>query len=493
MTNINRTFVSHIILILCITIFIILRIPSLFEPHWYGDEGVYAGVAYAMEHGRTLYTEVWDNKPPGIYFLYMLGNPENRLLVIRLLNILAGALTIAGLLSLMKRLQFNTIASTLSLGLATFLLGTPLFEGNIANGENFFLPFIVWGLYFGLSHKSRDLFIAGCIFGLGFWIKFHPFFDLCALALYSAIISYKKSYTQAFRSVATLFLGFLLPIIALFGYLIYHDTLIIGLKTIFLGNVSYTRVFQLPYLTQEVRIGLLITALTTACWLFSRRKISRNALFILCVFCIEYFAALLSGRRYTHYLLGVIPGLSLLVGFTLSKLWEYKHLARSAFLTSVISISLILGFYIFSLGDGYLLDTDPISYYSKFFSYIRGEKSYFLNPIEERIQKLNSRLRTKYVGAKIHLYTDNPWYYDQTQTVPPLSFIPAYHQALRENGQQLYIQELEALQPTLIVVEKSSYRAVLFTTYLDTHFVNDGEDETFIYYIKRDARLSVRR
>ena len=107
MKNITKTFTSSIILILSIIIFIILRIPSLAEPHWYGDEGVYAGVAYAMENGKVLYTQVWDNKPPGIYFLYMMGNSENRLMVIRILNILAGVLSIAGIADVYKR-QDNT-------------------------------------------------------------------------------------------------------------------------------------------------------------------------------------------------------------------------------------------------------------------------------------------------------------------------------------------------------------------------------------------------
>lgn len=60
---------------IAVTAFIILRLPSLFEPHWYGDEAVYAAVAHAIEKGRTLYVDVWDNKPPGIYFIYMIGDP----------------------------------------------------------------------------------------------------------------------------------------------------------------------------------------------------------------------------------------------------------------------------------------------------------------------------------------------------------------------------------------------------------------------------------
>ena len=49
---------------------IALRLPSLIEPHHYGDEGVFAAVAHALLHGRALYLGAWDDKPPGVYWLY---------------------------------------------------------------------------------------------------------------------------------------------------------------------------------------------------------------------------------------------------------------------------------------------------------------------------------------------------------------------------------------------------------------------------------------
>lgn len=487
MKQITKTFISPIILILFIIIFIILRIPSLSEPHWYGDEGVYAGVAYAMEHGKILYSQVWDNKPPGIYFIYMLGNPGNRLFIIRFLNIVAGVLSLAGLAALIKKLQFHTIAAYITLALTVFLLGTPILEGNIANAENFFLPTVIWGLYFGLSQNYKNLFIAGIIFGLGFWIKFHPLFDMSALALFIMFTQYQKDYKKMLLSLCALGCGFLIPIGLLLLYLIYHNTLVIGLKTIFLGNVQYTKMYQLPYLTQEVRLFFLAGAYGLAFYLYHIKKISKTALFILCIFLIEYFSALLSGRRYTHYLIAVITGLSLLIGFTVGKCWEYKHLVRSRIFAILIFIILVGGFHIFALGEGYLLDTNPIKYYWKYYEFQIGSKDYFLKPIELRIAGLNDKLTTKYAGLSVYLNVDNPWYYDQTATVPLLTFVPAYHQDLRENGRNLYIEELTKANPSLIVFEKGSYANELFKEYLAKKYIKDDEDETFEYYVLKNG------
>src|SRR3989344_2955457 len=48
----------------------VLRFPSLFEPFWYGDEGIFAAVARNLNQGGVLYQTAWDNKPPMIYLTY---------------------------------------------------------------------------------------------------------------------------------------------------------------------------------------------------------------------------------------------------------------------------------------------------------------------------------------------------------------------------------------------------------------------------------------
>ena len=48
----------------------VLRFPSLFEPFWYGDEGIFAAVGRNLNLGGTLYKDAWDNKPPMIYLTY---------------------------------------------------------------------------------------------------------------------------------------------------------------------------------------------------------------------------------------------------------------------------------------------------------------------------------------------------------------------------------------------------------------------------------------
>jgi len=128
---------QHIILLILFGLYIILRIPSLFEPHWYVDEGIYAAIANAITHGKKLYIDVFDNRLLGIYYLYALGSSVDRLLIMRLLNFAAGFITLVGIYFLGLKLQLKRY-TFFALSIAVFFLGAPIIEANIANTENFF-------------------------------------------------------------------------------------------------------------------------------------------------------------------------------------------------------------------------------------------------------------------------------------------------------------------------------------------------------------------
>src|SRR4030065_1696497 len=61
---------ENMILGIALFIIFIFRLPSLFEPYWYGDEGIFAAVARNLNLGGVLYETAWDNKPPMIYLTY---------------------------------------------------------------------------------------------------------------------------------------------------------------------------------------------------------------------------------------------------------------------------------------------------------------------------------------------------------------------------------------------------------------------------------------
>jgi 4-amino-4-deoxy-L-arabinose transferase-like glycosyltransferase len=83
-------------------IFFLLRLPSIVEPYWYGDEGIYEVIGQGLRSGRLLYTQLWDNKPPVLYLIYALfdGNQSS----VRLTSLIIGLFTVIAFFYLAKRL-----------------------------------------------------------------------------------------------------------------------------------------------------------------------------------------------------------------------------------------------------------------------------------------------------------------------------------------------------------------------------------------------------
>jgi hypothetical protein len=52
---------------------VLLRFSSFFQSILSWDESLYLLVAEKLLDGYPLYKEIWDNKPPGIYFVFLLA------------------------------------------------------------------------------------------------------------------------------------------------------------------------------------------------------------------------------------------------------------------------------------------------------------------------------------------------------------------------------------------------------------------------------------
>lgn len=51
---------------------LILRLPSVAQPLGI-DQSLWASAVFGMEHGQRLYRDVWEQRPPGIYWIYLAG------------------------------------------------------------------------------------------------------------------------------------------------------------------------------------------------------------------------------------------------------------------------------------------------------------------------------------------------------------------------------------------------------------------------------------
>src|SRR4030042_3680736 len=133
---------------------LLLRLPLLFEPFTYADEGIYLTLGQALKKGLVLYRDIHDNKPPLLYLLAALTGSFSLYRLVYFLWGLATIFVFHRLASILfPKSQKAVIASTSFFAILTSL---PMFEGNVANAENFMLLPILAGFYLILKFLGQS-------------------------------------------------------------------------------------------------------------------------------------------------------------------------------------------------------------------------------------------------------------------------------------------------------------------------------------------------
>src|SRR3981081_988831 len=166
---------------------LLIRIPTLSEPGWYYDEGVFTSVAWANSKGVTLYVGVFDVQPPGIFWLVrlFLAAGENHLVV--QLAVTAFAVASAVLTFAIARRWMDIWPSTLAGLLTGFGLSLPAFNGNLLNVEIAALPFFLASLLAAFSSRYLMVFLSGALLAVA--LIFRPSFLVGAVALLVPLFS----------------------------------------------------------------------------------------------------------------------------------------------------------------------------------------------------------------------------------------------------------------------------------------------------------------
>ena len=415
-------------------LFLILRLPSLFEPYWYGDEGIYLSLGQGIRHGLLLYQQIHDNKPPTLYYLAAF------------VHTVFGFRLILALLMIPTIYFFNRLAKRfLKPRLATFstfffliLSSIPLIEGNIANAEVFMLLPTILAFYIFLhSDSKKSLIFSGLLLGLAFTIKVPVAVEFAFLCLWLFIFSKQK-----IKKIFVFGLSFIFPILLYLIYFLLKGAFLPFLSAALLQNFGYLSSWALG--THQASVsssGLPLRALIMLlCWLafyfFYRKKfLNKNSLFLLCWFVATLFATLLSGRPYPHYLIELLPPLCLLI---------FSFRQNKFFLIPILAL------FIYSLFHYKFYFYPVFSYYNNFYTYAFGKKSlsayrlYFGSEMND-IYQISDKIKSLSAPSdKIFIWGDQSFIYPLSDRLPATKYIVAYHVA----DFQAYDSTLSQLQST---------------------------------------------
>ena len=441
-------------------LFFFLRFPSFFEPYWYGDEGVYEVLGFAMRHGRMLYQGIWDNKPPLLYIIYAIfdGNQP----YVKFFSFFVGLGAIYFFFALGKLLFQNNKAVFFSTGFFALILGIPLVEGNIANAENFMVLPSVAAMYLTIKTiKQKDyslkiIFAAGLLLGISFLIKVVAVFDMATLFLLVGFLLFawnKKSLKQLLIILGTFSFACVLPLLATLAFFASHGLLMTFIRSAFLSNigyVNYANQFVVPFTKFVVPQGFLLLRLVLlfiiVIFLFVKRKsISLTNMFIFLWVPFSLFSALFSGRPYTHYMLVLLGAASLLVGLLFDK--------------KIRLISLgVLFVTFFILGKTFTFYNKTFSYYGNFIRFVTNQErvatyqSFFDAGVPTDYDVAQYLLQNVKSDQKIFLWTNSAQMYYLIHRLPLTRYTVAYHMMMTSQTFNETALALEEQKPRFIVI-----------------------------------------
>lgn len=464
-------------LLIIFIIFFLLRLPSVIEPNWYGDEGIYQIIGRAVDNGRMLYSQAWDNKPPLLYLTYALFHGDH--FSMRFLSLVIGLFTTGMFFALSQIIFKNLKTSIITTSVFTFIFATPLIEGNIANAENFMLlPIIAAALIIykiSNNHASKPytlnpkpLLLTGLLLGIAFLFKIVAIFDLAAFLCFLIIVGLPEEFSlfrkheskikihvswlfPLLRDSAFLLIAFFLPLLISIIYFAINNTLGDFIQATFsgmFGYVGYRNSFIIPQGFLILKL-LLLSSVLLFCTV-KRKHVSRPILFILIWISFSLFNALFSQRPYTHYMLVLLPSFCLYVGLLFHTKIR-KQQTRLLLLFIAILAIIFTNFKTYNLKK-------MVLYYQNAFLFMTNQKdvsSYqtFFDHKTPRDYAIAGYIRMhSNINDPLFIWGDSAQIYTLSNTLPINKYTVAYH--IRQNKKDIEQtqQDINAIQPKFVII-----------------------------------------
>ncbi len=491
-------FYSYWWLILFLLV-LLLRLPLLFEPFTYADEGIYLTLGQALRKGLLLYRDIHDNKPP---LLYLLAALTGSFSLYRLLYFLWGLATI-GVFYRLARLLFpkNQKAIITTTTLFAVLTSLPMFEGHIANAENFMLLPILAGFYLIFKFLSQPTskakfswswFAAGLLFSIAVLFKIPALFDFLAALMVCLLLIKTKTIKAIFLHLFSLIIGFLIPLFSTFVFFGLKQALGAYLNAAFSQNLPYLSSWgdsavKISGFSLEFIFRLLFLALLLMALFIFRRKLSLAVKIVIIWFFSSAFAALLSTRPYPHYLLQILPSFCLSFGLLFLK---------KSKLVKVIPFVLLL-FFIFIFKFFNFWYYPNWAYFKNFYQYalkIENKQNYlaFYGPQTASLYQTANFIRTHTSSEeRIFIWGNQPSIYALAKRLPVGRYTVAYH-IIDFKAQKETLNALRFQPPHWLIVSQDEDQVFpQLETFIDDNYLlfqQYGQIEIF-YHLPKISQL----
>jgi hypothetical protein len=417
-----------------VLLIVLVRLPGIFEPAWYSDDGFFTTIAWAWSRGLPLYSGVFDNSPPMIYWLYdlaqRLGSLEHH--VVTQLWATA-AVVVAALLTLdISRRVLPRWPAALAATLAGLALSLPVLDGDLMNVEVAALPFFLGALRLAFSRRAALVFASGTLLGIAVLTRPSFAVEACALAL-PLLASPGR-----LRRIALAVCGGALPVAAAAVALASQGSLVPYLAVVMPADHAY-----LIWSNGGTLLPLLVrlTALTAASLIGLRSARTPAARLASVWLPAAIAAASLTPREFSHYAQEAIPALSFTVAMVAGRVRRRWLVVVPAALAVILGseATLILPAEETSLVNwtgpprvllhNFSYQQTP-GYYSNFFDLALGRESAATYADRFPQSFAIDRSETEFLkaqpgaaGSRLIVLGDRPWLYVKASMLPGSRYI----------------------------------------------------------------------
>src|SRR5713101_4643400 len=435
--------------------FVLLRLPSFVEPTWYSDAGTYADIGWALNRGARLYLDVWDNKPPGIYWLsaLLVGHAPIAIAMPLASTLFVGAAAVC--VASIARKVGGAGAGTIAALSYVVVASLPILDGDLFNAELFGATFVAAAIAI-VVHSSRPR-----------W----------------AIVASPRARNVITKSGAVL-AGWTIVAAAAGLALFEQGAVAAAIAVLARSDVGYVATYG-----SQGFAGISGAMLTAARVLISvgagagvaaafvvRRRLAPAALAWWLGWDVA--SSMVSGRGFPHYVQQAEPAICVALAVAASALWRhYGH--KGMFSAATVAAAVISCFLVLlvppaelSLAHGRGLpglrvDSVPASMLPAY--YLDGYHR-FLDPSAapafDRLFPANLTLQLTAMneidshsapGDRVYVWGWIPWIYTLTNRTPAGRFVAldsAYY--LEPSAQGTLLHDLEAHPPTVLIVETST-------------------------------------
>jgi len=366
-----------------------------------------------MLEGKTLYTCLWDHKPPGIYWAYMMaellwGYGQHAIVY---LGAAFSALSILFLYLFLHRIA-GTFAALLGSAFFALASNSVALEANEPNAELFLNTLTIMALWaFALWSEKRKgsyLFLSGTFFALATLFKTVAVFPIFFLCLYLLFPFSPTDFRRWIKDRMVMFTWFLSPAalfwLAIFGYFAAKGRFSHFWEAVFAYNVHYVNYggnilehlwnfFSTPQLFFRASLKeIWILVLLSIVWFSWRREKygSLRCSFFVFLFLGLCFSVASPGRYYAHYYQLLLPTFCVLPPLFFQEAIGRTKQSRRKYDKSIL-IALLLFTFIF-LGHYQLqyLRMTPFEVSEKKYGIRFTQAYYAAKAVEKRTQSCES-------------------------------------------------------------------------------------------------------